>query len=373
MELKKYLEDLEYLVNQDSCSDDPEGLNKMAAFFSERFEQMSWNVHAYDLAPQSGTLLVCTNREAAHYDVMLVGHLDTVFPKGTCERWPFRIEGDKAFGPGVGDMKHGCLLMYYLMKELPRELNEKLNIVVVFNPDEEIGSRYSKDWYIPYAQKSDYCYLYEARAASGAYCSQRKGAVQLKVDFTGKAGHCGFVFTNGAKSAVSEMAKWIVELDKLQSRERNTSVNVGVAGGGTKPNVVAEHALITVDIRFTDPAEEDRVMETVAALEKGAAQRGICVQIARMGKKPWVLTPKAEKYLNHVAEIAQAEGMQAEFKSRGGLSDANIIAQYGPVCIDGMGPSGGCGHSEDEYILIDTVQPVYDFSMLLLKDLAENK
>jgi len=370
MELKEYLQDLEYLVNTDSCSDDPEGLNTVAAFFADRFAGLGWNVHKYDLAPQSGTLLVCTNRDAEHYDVMLMGHLDTVFAKGTCARRPFRIEGNKALGPGVGDMKQGCLLMYYLMKDLPERIHEKLNIAVVYNPDEEIGSRYSKDYYLPYAQKADYAYLYEARAASGAYCTERKGSVQLTVTFQGVAGHCGFVFTNGARSAISEMARWIVALDGLQSRKRNTSVNVGVCSGGTKPNVVADSARIVVDTRFDDPTEEDRILETVAQLEAQAREHGIGVTIERRGKKPWVLTEKAAAYLEHVTAIADKAGMPAVFKARGGLSDANLIAQYGPVCIDGMGPGGGDGHSPEEYMLIDTVSETYDFSMLLLSDLA---
>ena len=370
MELKEYLQDLEYLVNTDSCSDDPEGLNTVAAFFADRFAGLGWNVHKYDLAPQSGTLLVCTNRDAEHYDVMLMGHLDTVFAKGTCARRPFQIEGNKALGPGVGDMKQGCLLMYYLMKDLPERIHEKLNIAVVYNPDEEIGSRYSKEYYLPYAQKADYAYLYEARAASGAYCSQRKGSLHLTVDFQGVAGHCGFVFTNGARSAISEMARWIVALDGLQSRKRNTSVNVGVCSGGTKSNVVADHAQITVDTRFDDPAEEDRILETVAQLEAQAREHGIGVTIERRGKKPWVLTKKAAAYLEHVTAIADKAGIPAVFKARGGLSDANLIAQYGPVCIDGMGPGGGDGHSPEEYMLIDTVSETYDFSMLLLSDLA---
>ena len=372
MDLQEYLNDLEYLVNIDSCSDDQEGLNRVADFFAWRFEAICWNVHKIDLAPQSGTLLICTNRQAEHYDVMLVGHLDTVFSRGTCAQRPFRIEGNKAYGPGVGDMKQGCLLMYYLMKHLPAEIHEKLNIAVVFNPDEEIGSRYSMEHYIPYAQKTDYAFLYEARSAAGAYCAGRKGAVRLAVEFTGKTGHCGFVFENDARSAVSEMARWIVELDRLQNRERNTTVNVGVAGGGTKANVVAEHAQLDASIRFDDPSEEERVTETVEKLTEAARQRRIGISIQRSGKKPWVPKAKAEAYLSHVAQLV-GKTREELFRKRGGLSDANIIAQCGPVCIDGMGPGGGGGHSEAEYMLVDTVMDTYDFSMLLLKDLAENK
>lgn len=370
MELSLYLKQLEQLTNIESCSDDPEGLNKVAKFFSDGFKELGWNVHEFDLAPQCGTCVVCTNREAEHYDVLLIGHLDTVFPKGT--GWPFRIEGDRCYGPGVADMKHGSLLMYHLMKELPKEVNEKLNICVVFNPDEEIGSRYSQDCYLPYAQKADYAFVYEARSSKGAVCIERKGSMQYKLKFTGVPGHCGFVFKNNAKSAISEMARWIVALDALQSRERNTSVNVGVVSGGTKPNVVAENAYMTVDIRFSDPKEADRIDNTVAALMEQAKANGITVEVEdKRGKLPLVPGEKAKAYFAHIEKLCKENNVPILFEARGGLSDANLIAQYGPICIDGMGPAGGSGHSREEYMLLDTIQPAYDLSMLLLKDLAK--
>ena len=370
MDLELYLSQLEYLVNIESCSDDPEGLNKMAAFFSKGFKDLGWIVEKYDLAPQSGTCVICTNRKANHYDVFLIGHLDTVFPRGTGV--PYRTEGNIAYGAGVGDMKHGCLLMYHLMKDLPKEINEKLNICVVYNPDEEIGSRYSKDIYLPYAAKSKLALAYEARSATGCICVERKGSAQYKIKFTGIPGHCGFVFKNGAKSAVSEMARWIVALDSLQSKEQNTSVNVGVVSGGTKPNVVAEEAQMTVDIRFSDPTEGKRVEETVSDLLKQAQERGISVEILeKRGKPPLVPTEEGKAYFDHLLTIGKAAGLEFSFEARGGLSDANIIAQVGPICIDGMGPAGAAGHCPQEHIFLDTIIPAYDLSMLIFDDLAK--
>lgn len=370
MDLALYFSQLEQLVNIESCSDDPEGLNQVAAFFTKGFRELGWTVEEHNLAPHSGTCVICTNRKAEHYDVLLIGHLDTVFPRGT--GLPYRKEGDRCHGAGVADMKHGSLLMYHLMKELPAEINEKLNIVVVFNPDEEIGSRYSKDCYLPYAAKSDLCLVYEARSAKGGVCIERKGAVHYTLKFKGIPGHCGFVFKNGAKSAISEMARWIVALDSLQSRERNTSVNVGLASGGSKPNVVPEHAEMTVDIRFSDPTEADRVEEAVQALLLQAQERGIGVEIAeKRCKLPLVPDEKSRAYFDHLMTIGKNAGLEFVYEARGGLSDANLIAQCGPICIDGMGPIGGNGHSPNEYMLMDSVVPAFDLSMLIFKDLAK--
>lgn len=374
MELSTYLKELEHLVNTDSGSEYPEGLNTVAAFFSSRFRDMGWIVREFDLAPDSGTCLVCANRDADHYDVMLMGHMDTVFLKGTCAHRPFRIEGNRAYGPGVCDMKQGCLMMYYILKELPTEINEKLNILAVFNPDEEIGSKYSQDSYIPYAKKTDYAFLYEARNAKGFCCHQRKGAVRFNVEFTGKAGHCGFVFENDARSAISEMARWIVALDQLQSKERDTSVNIGVVSGGTKSNVVADHASMSVDIRFSCSEEVQRIEEALAQLQKQAEANGILTAVTnKRSKLAWVPNAQAKAYLAHITELAAQNGIPLAFKARGGLSDANLIAQYGPICLDGLGPAGGSGHSEDEYLLLDSILPSFQLNNLLLQDLADNK
>lgn len=374
MDLNVYLKELEQLVNIDSCSDDPEGVARVASFFAERFQELGWIVEVHDFANEGGgPCVICRNREAEHYDMFLIGHIDTVFPKGTCAERPFRVEGDRAYGPGVADMKDGSLLMYYLMKDLPAELNEKLNIVAVFNPDEEIGSRYSKTIYLPYAAKSDYAFLYEARGMNKTFCTERKGACSLTAEFFGIAGHCGYAFTNGGRSAISEMARWIVALDALQSRERNTTVNVGVANGGTKSNVIPDYATISASIRFSDPAEETRIRDTVAQLEHEAKERGIDVAISWRCKTPLVPSEKAKAYFEHLKEVGAAHGVDVTFEARGGLSDANIIAPYGPICIDGMGPAGGKGHSREEFMFIPSVQEVYDFSMMVFRDLASNK
>ena len=334
--LTQYLADLEYLVNIDSGSNDcPDGLNKCADFFEERFRALGWQIHRYDLGDHTGNCLVCANREAAHYDVLLIGHLDTVFPVGTAAARPFRYDAEKqlAYGPGVCDMKHGSLLMYYLMKELAPE----------------------------------------AGSGDGARCVERKGSTGFTVNFKGKAGHCGYVFSNGAKSAVSEMAKWIVRLDEFQSRERNTTVNVGTASGGIATNVVAEDASLSVSIRYSidETAAIDAMLEELKA---GAAERGIGIDIPAVKRsQPLIPSEKGWEYIRHVAELTAASGIRFSTRARGGLSDANRMAKFGAICLDGMGPAGGSDHSDREYMNVNTVQEAYDLSMLLLTDLAEGK
>ena len=373
MDLAQYLKELEYLVNIDSGSEDCEGVSKVADFFAEKFNEIGWNVHEYEFDGKCGKCVICTNREAEHYDLFMIGHLDTVFPKGTCKERPFKIEGNRAYGPGVADMKHGSLLMYYLLKGLPSEVNEKLNIVAVFNPDEEIGSRCSKTVYEEYAKKSDYGFIYEAAGEKGGCCAERKGGLFYNIDFIGKDGHCGYMFENGAKSAIHEMGKWIVKFSEMASREKGSTVNVGMASGGVKSNVVAPAASIKIDIRFKDNSEIERFDSAIEEMTAEATERGIGVNIEKRVKKALVYTEEADRYIKHIEKITKENGIEFRHKARGGLSDANILAGYGVLCLDGLGPVGMKCHCPEEVMLIDTVIPYYNLSMLLIKDLAENK
>jgi len=373
MNINEYLKNLEYLVNIDSGPNCDDGLCKVADFFQGKFDEMGWIIESYAFPPQ-GKCIICKNREADHYDLMLIGHLDTVFPAGTAAERPFRVDGDKAYGPGVLDMKQGSLLMYYILSELPEEINNKLNIIAVFNPDEEIGSIYSEKVYAKYAEITDYAYIYEGASADGARCVERKGSIGLTIGFNGKAGHCGYVFTNGAKSAISEMARWIVRFDSLQSEERNTTVNVGIANGGMKSNVVAPYAEMKVDIRIPNNAELERVESTLAELLIEAEERGIGIDIKKKSvSRALVLTDEGKSYVKHVEDLTKASGIDYFYRYRGGLSDANKISHYGAICLDAMGPSGDDDHCPDEYLNIDSVIPSYDLSMLLIRDLADRK
>ena len=372
MNINEYLADLEYIVNIDSGKDSPEGISKIADFFLNKFSDIGWNTKKYELEP--GSCLVCTNREAEHYDLMLIGHLDTVFSKGTVEKRPFTIKGDRAYGPGVMDMKQGSLLMYYILKELPEDVNEKLNIVAIFNPDEESGSTYSIPVYSEYAKKCDYAYIYEGASGDGARCVQRKGRLFFSVNFNGIAGHCGFVFQNGSRSAISEMAKWIVKLDSLQNKERDTTVNIGVVSGGTTVNTVAENAYMEVDFRIALKEEMQRIESTIKELITQAKENGIEVEISgRSYRAPLVPTEEALKYIERVEKIAKENGINYHYRLRGGVSDGNNIAECGAICLDAMGPAGDDDHSDREYLLLDSIEPSMHLSMALIKDLATEK
>ena len=206
MDLDLYLRQLEELVNIDSGSKNADGINQVADRLQRWYEELGWNVESIHVGEETGRVLLITNHPSDHYDVMFVGHMDTVFPDGTAVERPFRIEGDNCYGPGVGDMKNGDVAMYHVAANLPKEALDRLNIAMVYNPDEEIGSRYSRDTLDAIGARADYIFVMESAGQNGTrHCFARKGSLGYEIEFHGKAAHSGFMFEVENASAVLEM------------------------------------------------------------------------------------------------------------------------------------------------------------------------
>lgn len=377
-ELKDYLDRLEALVNTESGSLNAAGITRVADQLAGWYKELGgWQVTYHHLDDRTGPLLEITNKPGAErYDVTFVGHMDTVFPDGTVAKRPFTKDEENCYGPGVGDMKDGDVAMYEIAKNLSKDTLDKLAICMAYNPDEEIGSVYSREELDRIAAKSDYIFVMESAGGRGEkHCFARKGMVAYDLEFTGKAGHAGFMFELDVASAVEEMGHWILDLCALASREDNTTVNVGVAQGGTAVNVVPEHAVLRMESRFVKYSERDRVEKAIQAmLNTPCKVEGVTVKaIAHRQSPPWVRTEKAQAYYDHIYKLAEQAGLPFTDKDRGGLSDANHMSQFGAICLDGMGPHGALDHSDKEYSVIESAEYCVKLCSLLLDDLAKNK
>lgn len=373
VDVEKFLQELEILVNMDSGQGNPEGITAVGKRLADRLEAKGWLVEQVDVGAQTGRCTVVKNREADHYDVMLVGHVDTVFPTGETAKRPFRRDETRAYGLGVIDMKQGDLAIVHVLEQLPAEVNEKLNILVIFNPDEEIGSRYSKNLIDEYAKITDYAYVFEAATTDGSHTIQRKGMCSATVVFHGQAGHAGYMFNGGMISAVNELIYWGNTINGLLSRERETSVNIGVIEGGVKTNVVPDYAKMMFEVRYDIPEELDKVKATLEELKSHAAEAGVGVEVSFRSSAAMMPTEKTYAYVRRVTALAEANGLEFWTKKRGGLSDANHISACGPICVDGLGPTGDCDHSDKEYLEISTIEPYLKLVHLMLCDLADMK
>lgn len=373
VDVEKFLQELEILVNMDSGLGNPDGITAVGKYLGDRLVEKGWLMEQVDVGAETGKCTVVKNREADHYDVMLVGHVDTVFPTGETAKRPFRRDETRAYGLGVIDMKQGDLAMVYALEQLPENVNEKLNIVAIFNPDEEIGSRYSKKLIDSYAVITDYAFVFEAASTDGSHTIQRKGMCSATVTFHGQAGHAGYLLDGGMISAINELIYWGSQINTLLSYERNTSVNIGVIEGGVKTNVVPDYAKMMFEARYDYPEELDKVKAMLEQLKEHAAQAGVGVEVNFRSSAAMMPTEKTHAYIKRVTALAANNGIDFYTKKRGGLSDANHISACGPICVDGLGPTGDFDHSDKEYLEISTIEPNIRLTYLMLCDLAELK
>lgn len=373
VDVEKFLQELEILVNMDSGLGNPDGITAVGKYLGDRLAEQGWLMEQVDVGAETGKCTVVKNREVDHYDVMLVGHVDTVFPTGETAKRPFRRDENRAYGLGVIDMKQGDLAMVYALEQLPRDVLESLNIVAIFNPDEEIGSRYSRNLIDSYAKITDYAFVFEAASTDGSHTIQRKGMCSAIVTFHGQAGHAGYLLEGGMISAVNELIYWGSQINTLLSYERNTSVNIGVIEGGVKTNVVPDYAQMRFEARFDYPEELDKVKAMLEQLKTHAAETGVGVEVDFRSSAPMLPTEKTHAYIERVTALAKKNGIDFYTKKRGGLSDANHISACGCICVDGLGPTGDCDHSDKEYLEISTIEPNIRLTYLMLCDLADMK
>ncbi len=377
MDLSLYLKQLEELVNIDSGSRNATGITKVAEKLAQWYEKLGWKVQRIHLSDETGPLLLITNKDCDRYDAMFIGHMDTVFPDGTAKERPFKIEGDYYYGPGVGDMKNGDVAMYHIAANLPKEVNEKLSIAMVYNPDEEIGSCYSRDKVDEIGSRADHIFVMESAGNKGArHCFARKGSIGYEIEFHGIAAHAGFMFEVENASAILEMANYIVKLMALASEEEDTTVNVGTCSGGIAGNVVPDFAKLSVNMRFKKDSERIRVKKAVEDLINGEpfVKGAKAVIVSQHEGAPMVKTKEVEAFVARMKEIAERLSIPFEEKDRGGLSDGNHLSRCGGgVVLDGMGPHGANDHSEKENGYIPSVELCVRLIVEVLGDLAEDR
>ncbi|GAK86374.1 acetylornithine deacetylase [Vibrio ponticus] len=231
--LEQYLAELRPLIDVDCGTYTLEGIEFIASQFEAKFAEMSgWSVKRIDCGKAGVGLEIRNQPEAEMIDVMLIGHMDTVFPVGTAAARPMTTDADKAYGPGVSDMKSGLLNVVFAMRNLDQAVLDKLSICICMNPDEETGSTDSVEWLQSVAKNARNVLVAEAARADGRLVKARKGLAGYKLTFSGKAAHAGNDPQAG-RSAITEMANWILAINAMTNFESGTTLNVGVVNGGT--------------------------------------------------------------------------------------------------------------------------------------------
>ncbi|MBV8047679.1 MAG: M20 family metallopeptidase [Paludibacterium sp.] len=370
MELERYIEELRQLVNTDSGTATLSGVAKMAEMMRQKYRDMGWHAEMVDLGDDVGPGVWATNKpDAEQFDVLLFGHMDTVFPEGTAAARPFTVEGNIARGPGVADMKSGLLSIVYALRALDQATLDRLAIGVVMNASEEVASDRARDWIADCSQKSRCVLVFEGARADGSLVKARKGISSIQIDFKGVAAHAGNDPQKG-RSAVVEMAHWIQALAGLNDYAAGTTVNVGTVNGGTASNVVPDHASMMVDVRFWKTSEAEKIEQALATLQSKTFTPDITVTVTRLAFKPAMeVSGDTKGLMTTVEEIGAAMHLPIRWSAVGGGSDANISASLGIPTLDGLGPIGANYHGEAEYMQLDSVMPRIQLAVQLLQRL----
>lgn len=358
MQLKDYLNELSTLVNVDCGTSNIEGVTYIANLMQKKYQQIGWHTELTDLGPAVGKGVFATNKpDAKYYDVLLVGHLDTVFPIGTAAERPMSWDDKNAYGPGVTDMKSGLLNIFWALRSLDETNLERLSIAVAMNPDEEIGSPYSHKWIGEYAKKSKCVLVAESARVDGSLVKARKGVSNYKLSFSGRASHAGNAPEQG-RSTITELAHWVLAINKLANSETGTTLNVGVVKGGDAANIVPDKAEAIVDLRFHSNDEYTRINQTLNEWAKTSFTPDITVTLKQLSLSP-AMEPSAEteKLMLLVERCGKENGIDIKWQSVGGGSDANHTAALGIPSLDGFGPIGGNFHSPEEYLDLTSVFP----------------
>ena len=373
-DLSGYLKDLAYIVNIDSGSKHPEGTAKVAEFFREKFVGIGWKVKVHTVDSSVGPCLEIVNTDQNNYDLLFMGHMDTVFAVGTAAERPFTIKENKAYGPGVLDMKPGLLYIYYVLESLQRAGKlAGVNVCAAFNSDEEISSRYSRPWLENLARKSKYALVLEAARANGNLVNERKGIGRYTIDISGVAAHAGVDHEKG-RSAIQELSHWIQFLHSQTNYEIGTTVNVGLVSGGIGANTVAEHAKAEVDMRICTLDEAERIETLMHAFAAHPKTQGVTVKVSgKVMRPPMVPSDSTLQLCAEVEKIAADLGIDIKWTATGGGSDGNFSANLGVTTIDGLGPVGGSGHSSSEYLVVDSIEPRFHLLYRTIEHIIDNK
>jgi glutamate carboxypeptidase len=346
-------EQLEFVIdlcNQNSYTYNKQGTDRVAEMVLHHLAPL---LPYHDIVEQKevGCHHILRNHETGHA-IYLVGHLDTVFAPDH-EFRACRVEGEFLHGPGTNDMKGGIGVIVYALKALHQiDVLENMNLTVILNSDEEIGSVTSLPVFEEERKHASACLVAECAGLNGEIVLSRNGKIGARIDSYGEDCHISTV-TDKKASAVLELSHQIIALESLNAFLPGVGINVGKITGGLGSSTIAGHASAHVDIRWINEEHRAVLLEAIDRSLSGHSQPGCRSEFTVLNSRPAMpCNNKTEELFKRIQETARGLGQVISSEHRRGTSDANVFGAFGIPTVDGLGPVGQGDHTANEHIEI---------------------
>ena len=348
---------LRHLVEIESPSDDKGAVDRCVEAVADMAASLQAQVRRHRQRAYGDVLEVRFSPSRRNgTPLLLLGHLDTVWPMGTLSSMPFRVAKGRAWGPGVLDMKAGVAMALTALEGLRETGRLNRPVVLLLNSDEEVGSPVSRPITEKLALQCAAVYVLEpAQGLAGAYKTARKGVGDYTLRVRGKAAHAGVDFESG-HSAIQELAYQLEKVREFTELDKGLTVNPGVIRGGTRTNVVAAEAEAEIDVRIARARDAERIDRRFRRLR--VRDRGCVLHVeGGMNRPPMERSRATAALFRHAATLAEQLGFPLTEAATGGGSDGNFTAALGVPTLDGMGAVGEGAHASHESILLKELVP----------------
>lgn len=341
-----YMDELKQLININSYTLNKAGVDKVGVLFGSWLRALGMEEKVFERTLIGNHRLYKSRHENNSKRLLLLGHLDTVFPPDTFNQ--FREDEAWVYGPGVCDMKGGNLVAFKALEALKNNGTEIKNIDFLLVSDEETGSDDSKFLSMELAADYDYCLVFEAAGTDMEVVVGRKGVGTFNIDIKGVAKHAGNHYADGIDANL-EAALKLQRLVALTDLSKNTTVNVGKMNGGIGANTISPHAHLLFELRYDRAEEKERVLAEIDTIVKTSYVKGTESHLS--GGIQRDVMQVSQNTLDLVKAIEKITNKPLKTEKRGGVSDANILSSCGVTTLDGFGPFGDGDHTEHERAL----------------------
>lgn len=355
-----YLQDLKQLISLNSHTKNKHGVDNVAKLMSNWLTELGFEDICYE-RESIGNHHLYKSRRTEGLKVLLLGHNDTVFPKGKFET--YAEDEEWIYGPGVCDMKGGNIVALEALRKLYTQNGKIENIDFLLVSDEETGSDDSKHLTAQLASDYDLCFVFEAAGKNMEVVTGRKGVGTFTITIEGKAAHAGVRYDEGINANLEASYK-LQELTKLTNLEIGTTVNVGKITGGIGANTISPTCELLLELRYTQNAERDRLLEALDEITNYAYVKGTKATLSG-GIQRDVMQVNNQQ-LELIEKIETLFETKLPTEQRGGVSDANIVASQGVVTLDGFGPFGDGDHTVHERALKSSFEQRIDLMSKIL-------